>query len=234
MSIFYLSLRDFFSKAFLKFSFLPLLVSILTLSFCVFYVYDFFLSYINDLDHDAAMAWFFGLSIVHFSLTLLSAVGGFFIVVFASVFMAVFIISFLTPYIVKKINKKYYNYHIQKEVSFFEILIKFFKILFITCILFVIATFSLIIPFISIAIYYVIFYYLFHKFLILDVSSCVLDEEKFQNFHKKSSPLYYKISTFVFFLFSSIPLIGLFTQVFYVIFLSHMFYQKELQLKANG
>ncbi|TDJ80417.1 EI24 domain-containing protein [Campylobacter volucris] len=234
MSIFYLSLQDFLSKPFLKFSFLPLFFSVVLLSLCVYFTYDAFFSYLDSFTSDSWFAWFFSFSIVQFSLAFLSAIGGFFIIIFASVFMSMLIISFLTPYIVKKINAKYYNYSIDTEVKFSVVLFKIFKILIIGSILFILATILLIIPFVSIFIYYGVFYYLFYKFLILDVSSCVLDEEKFQTFFENSSPLYFKITTFVFFMLSSIPLLGLFLQVFYVIFLSHMFYQKTLSLQAKN
>ncbi|AJC91989.1 putative membrane protein (EI24 domain) [Campylobacter subantarcticus LMG 24377] len=234
MNIFYLSLQDFLSKPFLKFSILPFLLSLLVLALLVFYTYDVFFSYIDSALSGSFMAWFFSFSIVQFSLAFLSAIGGFFIVVFASVFLTMLIISFLTPYIVKKINQKYYNHLIKKEVHFLEVLLKSFKFLFIFCLLLAVATFLLIIPFVSIVIYYAVFYYLFHKLLLLDVLSNVLDQSSFDSFYKNSSPLYFKISTLVFFTLSSIPLFGLFLQVFYVIFLTHLSYQKILNLKANN
>ncbi|EAJ0348453.1 hypothetical protein CK565_07445 [Campylobacter lari] len=234
MNILYLSLQNFFSKPFLKFSFLPFFVSLIILALLVFYTYDIFFSYIEDVISGTFMAWFFSFSIVQFSLTFLSAIGGFFIVVFASVFLSMLIISFLTPYIVKKINQKYYNYFIQKEVNSLEVLLKTFKFILTFCVLFIIATFLLIIPFISIVIYYGVFYYLFHKLLLLDVLSNVLDKNSFNNFYKNSSPLNFKINTLIFFILSSIPLLGLFLQVFYVIFLTHLSYQKILNLEAKN
>ncbi|MBX1885503.1 EI24 domain-containing protein [Campylobacter peloridis] len=233
MTIFYLSLQDFLSKPFLKFSLLPLVFSLILFSFLVFYTYDLFFSYIDEIINGTFLAWFFSFSIVQFSLAFLSAIGGFFIIIFACVFFTMFIISFLTPYIVKKINQKYYNYSIENEISFLEVLFKAFKFILFFCILFIIATFLLIMPFVSIIIYYGVFYYLFHKLLILDVLSNVLDKKNFNEFYKNSSPLYFKISTLVFFTLSSIPLFGLFLQVFYVIFLTHLSYQKILNLKAK-
>ncbi|MCV3453485.1 EI24 domain-containing protein [Campylobacter sp. FU_520] len=234
MSILYLSLQDFLSKPFLKFSLLPFLISLFLFILLVYYSYDIFFSYIEDVVSGSFMAWFFSFSIVQFSLAFLSAIGGFFIVVFASVFFTMLIISFLTPYIVKKINQKYYNYSIQKEVNSLEVLLKTFKFILISCVLFVVATFLLIIPFVSIVIYYGVFYYLFHKLLLLDVLSNVLDKNNFDDFYKNSSPLYFKIITLIFFALSSIPLLGLFLQVFYVIFLSHLCYQKILKIKAKN
>ncbi|OCX43117.1 hypothetical protein A7X81_07690 [Campylobacter ornithocola] len=236
MSVLYLSLQDFFSKPFLKFSLLPFLISLFLFALLVYYSYDIFFSYIEDVVSGSFMAWFFSFSIVQFSLAFLSAIGGFFIVVFVSVFFTMLIISFLTPYIVKKINQKYYNYSIQKGVGFLEVLLKTFKSILISCILFIVATFLLIIPFVSIVVYYGVFYYLFHKLLLLDVLSSVLDKNTFDDFYKNSSPLYLKITTLFFFILSCIPLLGLFLQVFYVIFLTHLSYQKILNIetKNNG
>ncbi|WP_139453876.1 EI24 domain-containing protein [Campylobacter armoricus] len=233
MNILYLSLQDFLSRPFLKFSLLPLFISIVVLVSLVFFTYDVFFSYFDGLINGSFLAWFFSFSIVQFSLAFLSAIGGFFIVIFASVFLTMLIISFLTPYIVQKINKKYYNYIIHEEVNFLEVLIKTLKFIIVFCILFCLATFLLIIPFISIVIYYVVFYYLFHKLLMLDVVSNVLDQETFRDFYKNSSPLYFKIYTLIFFLISSIPFIGIFLQVFYVIFLAHLCYQKILNLEVK-
>ena len=61
----------------------------------------------------------------------------------------------------------------------------------------------------------------------------MLNDNEFKAFYAKSSPLEFKLSTFVFYLISSVPLAGLFLQVFFVIFLTHLFYQKMLGLKAN-
>ncbi|MCR6590812.1 EI24 domain-containing protein [Campylobacter insulaenigrae] len=233
MNILYLSLQDFFNKSFLKFAFLPLLFSVVLLSLCVYYTYNTFFYYLDDFTSNSWFAWFFSFSIVQFSLTFLSVIGGFFIVIFASVFLSMLIVSFLTPYVVKKINSKYYHHIMNDEINFLEILLKILKILFIGIILFILATFLLIIPFVSIVVYYGVFYYFFHKFLILDVGSCVLDKTNFRIFFKNSSPLLFKLITFIFFLLSSVPLLGLFLQVFYVIFLTHLFYQKVLLLQAN-
>lgn len=93
---------------------------------------------------------------------------------------------------------------------------------------------TLFLPFINIFVYYLAFYYLFHKLLMIDVTSTILDKESFKNFHSDFSPLEFKFSTLCFYLLSSVPLLGLFLQVFFVIFLTHLSYQRILKLKAKA
>ncbi|EAL6559009.1 hypothetical protein DYU72_08320, partial [Campylobacter jejuni] len=89
-------------------------------------------------------------------------------------------------------------------------------------------------PFINIFVYYLAFYYLFHKLLMIDVTSTILDKESFKNFYSDFSPLEFKFSTLCFYLLSSVPFLGLFLQVFFMIFLTHLGYQRILKLKAKA
>ncbi|MFK0456220.1 hypothetical protein ACISNZ_07985, partial [Campylobacter jejuni] len=102
------------------------------------------------------------------------------------------------------------------------------------CIRVMLCTLALFLPFINIFVYYLAFYYLFHKLLMIDVTSTILDKESFKNFHSDFSPLEFKFSTLCFYLLSSVPLLGLFLQVFFVIFLTHLSYQRILKLKAKA
>ncbi len=195
------------------------------------------LDYFNSLfsvGEDSFWAWFYALHFVQILITIISFLFSGFIVVFASVFLALFITSFLTPFIAKEINQKYYHYNNTNEVSTLKTIFEIFKIFIKFIGILLLCTLALFLPFINIFVYYLAFYYLFHKLLMIDVTSTILDKESFKNFHSDFSPLEFKFSTLCFYLLSSVPLLGLFLQVFFVIFLTHLGYQRILKLKAKA
>ncbi|EAH9074699.1 hypothetical protein EXD19_05340, partial [Campylobacter jejuni] len=195
------------------------------------------LDYFNSLfsvGEDSFWAWFYALHFVQILITIISFLFSGFIVVFASVFLALFITSFLTPFIAKEINQKYYHYDNTNEVSTLKIIFEIFKIFIKFIGILLLCTLALFLPFINIFVYYLAFYYLFHKLLMIDVTSTILDKESFKNFHSDFSPLEFKFSTLCFYLLSSVPLLGLFLQVFFVIFLTHLGYQRILKLEAKA
>lgn len=195
------------------------------------------LDYFNSLfsvGEDSFWAWFYALHFVQILITIISFLFSGFIVVFASVFLALFITSFLTPFIAKEINQKYYHYDNINEVSTLKTIFEIFKIFIKFIGILLLCTLALFLPFINIFVYYLAFYYLFHKLLMIDVTSTILDKESFKNFHSDFSPLEFKFSTLCFYLLSSVPLLGLFLQVFFVIFLTHLGYQRILKLKAKA
>lgn len=195
------------------------------------------LDYFNSLfsvGEDSFWAWFYALHFVQILITIISFLFSGFIVVFASVFLALFITSFLTPFIAKEINQKYYHYDNINEVSTLKTIFEIFKIFIKFIGIFLLCTLALFLPFINIFVYYLAFYYLFHKLLMIDITSTILDKESFKNFHSDFSPLEFKFSTLCFYLLSSVPLLGLFLQVFFVIFLTHLGYRRILKLEVKA
>ncbi len=236
MRILRLAIKDFFTLQFLKFALIPLTFSFILMVFLVVFGFSFLLDYFNSLfsvGEDSFWAWFYALHFVQILITLISVLFSGFVIIFASVFLALFITSFLTPLIVKQINNKYYHYEsqsISNTFIFFEIFKIFLKFIGI----FLLCTLALFLPFINLFVYYLAFYYLFHKLLILDITSSVLDKENFKIFNTQASAFEFKFSTLCFFLLSSIPLLGIFLQVFFVIFLTHLAYQRILKLEAKS
>lgn len=236
MDILKLAIKDFFSFKFLKFALIPLIFSLIFMLFLGVLGFSALLDYFNSLfsvGEDSFWAWFYALHFVQILITIISFLFSGFIVVFASVFLALFITSFLTPFIAKEINQKYYHYDSINEVSTLKTIFEFFKIFIKFIGILLLCTLALFLPFINIFVYYLAFYYLFHKLLMIDVTSTILDKESFKNFHSDFSPLEFKFSTLCFYLLSSVPLLGLFLQVFFVIFLTHLSYQRILKLKAK-
>ncbi|EAH4980271.1 hypothetical protein D6609_08180, partial [Campylobacter coli] len=231
-----LAIKDFFTLQFLKFALIPLTFSFILMIFLAIFGFSFLLDYFNSLfsvGEDSFWAWFYALHFVQILITLISVLFSGFVIIFASVFLALFITSFLTPLIVKQINNKYYHHEVQ-NISNMYIIFEIFKIFLKFIGIFLLCTLALFLPFINIFVYYLAFYYLFHKLLMIDVTSTILDKESFKNFHSDFSPLEFKFSTLCFYLLSSVPLLGLFLQVFFVIFLTHLAYQKILKLKAKA
>ncbi|HEG2599190.1 TPA: EI24 domain-containing protein [Campylobacter jejuni] len=237
MDILKLAIKDFFSFKFLKFALIPLIFSLIFMLFLGALGFSALLDYFNSLfsvGEDSFWAWFYALHFVQILITIISFLFSGFIVVFASVFLALFITSFLTPFIAKEINQKYYHYDNINEVSTLKTIFEIFKIFIKFIGIFLLCTLALFLPFINIFVYYLAFYYLFHKLLMIDITSTILDKESFKNFHSNFSPLEFKFSTLCFYLLSSVPLLGLFLQVFFVIFLTHLAYQRILKLKAKA
>ena len=173
------------------------------------------------------------LALGRFWVFLMSFLTASFVVVFASVFLAIFVVSFLTPFICKAIDEKYYHHAPKDSVSTLVILGKTLWILCKFALFFALATLLLLVPFVNFFVYYAVVYYLFHKLLLLDVASSVLSKDEFTNFYAKSSPLEFKFATLCFYLLAFVPLAGLFLQVFFVIFLTHLFYQNALNLRPK-
>ncbi|EAH8944815.1 hypothetical protein HEI35_001372 [Campylobacter jejuni] len=237
MDILKLAIKDFFSFKFLKFALIPLIFSLIFMLFLGVLGFSALLDYFNSLfsvREDSFWAWFYALHFVQILITIISFLFSGFIVVFASVFLALFITSFLSPFIVKEINQKYYRYDNINEISTLKIIFEIFKIFIKFIGILLLCTLALFLPFINIFVYYLAFYYLFHKLLMIDITSTILDKESFKNFHSNFSPLEFKFSTLCFYLLSSVPLLGLFLQVFFVIFLTHLTYQRILKLKAKA
>ncbi|EAL6073556.1 EscU/YscU/HrcU family type III secretion system export apparatus switch protein [Campylobacter jejuni] len=237
MDILKLAIKDFFSLKFLKFALIPLIFSLVLMLFLGVLGFSALLDYFNSLfsvGEDSFWAWFYALHFVQILITIISFLFSGFIVIFASVFLALFITSFLTPFIAKEINQKHYHYDNINEVSTLKTIFEIFKIFIKFIGIFLLCTLALFLPFINIFVYYLAFYYLFHKLLMIDVTSTILDKESFKNFHSDFSPLEFKFSTLCFYLLCSVPFLGLFLQVFFVIFLTHLGYQRILKLEAKA
>lgn len=236
MDILKLAIKDFFSFKFVKFALIPLIFSLILMLFLGVLGFSALLDYFNSLfsvGEDSFWAWFYAFHFVQILITIISFLFSGFIIVFASVFLALFITSFLTPFIAKKINQKYYHYDNTNEFSTLKTIFEIFKIFIKFIGIFLLCTLALFLPFINIFVYYLAFYYLFHKLLMIDITSTILDKESFKSFHSDFSPLEFKFSTLCFYLLSSVPLLGLFLQVFFVIFLTHLGYQRILKLEAK-
>ncbi|WP_267523103.1 hypothetical protein [Campylobacter sp. MG1] len=235
MNNFFISLKDFFTFKFLIFSLAPLIASF-TLFLSLFI---YLINYINNINlNEEYFNFFLGafvLQILHIAIMLFTIAGGGFLTLHLSVFFAIIIVSFLTPFIVKEINLKHYHYCKLDEVNFIyicwlltKLFIKFLILLFFTMIFYIIPVLNLLAP---ILLFFVMFY-LFFNFLIHDVASSVLNKNDFLSFNPFK--IKYLTCIFLFYLICNIPYLGFFLPVFFVIFLSHLLFQNELNLKIQS
>lgn len=230
-----LAFKDFFTFRFLMFSLAPLICS----SILFFGLLSYIIHWISEINiDDNTFNFFLGIYIAHaiqIAILLFTGIGGGFLALHLSVFFALFIVSFLTPFVVKEINLKHYNYIKLDEVSFvklifilFKYFLKFFILFFFALIFYTIPIINLFAPIIM---FFVMFYFYYH-FLIIDVASCVLNKDDFLLFNPYKYE--YLISIFIFYVICNIPVLGFFLQVFFVIFLAHLMFNKEIFSKINN
>ncbi|EIO4195814.1 EI24 domain-containing protein [Campylobacter coli] len=234
MKILRLAIKDFFTLQFLKFALIPLTFSFILMIFLAIFGFSFLLDYFNSLfsvGEDSFWAWFYALHFVQILITLISVLFSGFVIIFASVFLALFITSFLTPLIVKQINNKYYHHEVQ-NISNMYIIFEIFKIFLKFIGIFLLCTLALFLPFINLFVYYLAFYYLFHKLLMLDITSSVLDKENFKIFNAQASTFEFKFSTLCFYLLSSIPLLGIFFASIFCDFFNTFSLSKNFKIRS--
>ena len=161
-------------------------------------------------------------------------VGGMFIFI-AAVFSALLIIGFLTPAITREIQRRHYP---QMELKSYgnpvSTLLNSLKYLLITLFLFLFLMPLYFIPLINMIAINLPFYYLFHKFYLLDVTSETLNEEEYRilMFYRGTKM---RINTGLLYVLSLIPFAAFITPVFNVILLSHaVFRNSQEALRITG
>lgn len=227
MNIFWLSFKDYTRFEFFKYALLSTLIGF---SFIMIVGYYFFTSIKAFLDaffmpeSEGFFAWLYSFAFVSFIIHSLNFLVVGFFVIFTSSAISLFILSFFTPKIAAKINAKYYHHEPKEKMGDVALLLELFKILLKFILLFFLALILFFIPFVNLIAFFLAFYYLFHNALILEVLSAVLDKKKFKE--QKFTPFEFKFHTLIFYLLASFPLAGLVLQLFFVIFLIHLSYQK--------
>ncbi|AQW82950.1 EI24 domain-containing protein [Campylobacter pinnipediorum] len=233
IDIFRLSVADFWSKKIILLSILPFLLSVLVFGFSAYFAsvnltefiidtlsgwgYEYFdlneYGFFQAITEGVLFKWIF-YSIIY-------ALVAYFVLV-ASVFSSLIIVGFLTPIVVKEINLRHYNIDVKNPINFMfitksmcAILIKFIFI-FIACLPF------LFLPFVNFIIISVPFFYLYYKFLLIDVGSNILNEIKFKIAYLENGGFFFMLSCLVFYAMCLIPIVGLFFQLFFIIFLTHL------------
>ena len=227
------SFADFLSLRFILLSILPLAVSLASLiGLVALFGDDIFAAFAKPqiqayASGDGFIAWLISLSLVQFIITSSFYVISIFLAIILSVAIAAIITGFLTPYIVKFINQKYYNYNTTPEPSNIRVL----NLIFITFIkfilIFLICIPLLFIPVINLFILNLPFFYLFYRLMLIDVASNTSDRLIFEIDLQKGGGVKFFSASVIFYIITLIPFVGLFSQIFFVIFLSHLLLEKN-------
>ncbi|MDL0087826.1 EI24 domain-containing protein [Campylobacter gastrosuis] len=234
IEIFRLSIADFWSKKFIYLAILPLFFSIFMLSLALFLgakpavlaIFDAINGYFGEYEivkflmQNELFNWLINAFVYAF---------GAYLVVILSVFFALFVAGFLTPIVVNEINKRHYKIILKNDVSLVFItkimvveILKFLGILLVCLPL-------LFVPVLHFFVGIIPFFYIYYKFLLVDVASNILGKTKFELCLIEGGGVGFVLSSFAFYLVSLLPIVGLFFQLFFVIFLTHLVFRRYLK-----
>jgi len=249
------SIKDFLTPKMLKFSLLPIIVTIVLM-----YVLFFVLAGIgaeqigevhvqaqqttmqNGVPHTESLdAYLEGTAMMQFLMSyaatawiatfLIYAIGGF-LTLYASIFIAILVIGFLTPYVLKELQQRHYQD--VELIGYSNLASALLSTLKWTAIM--IGLFILLIPFYFIPLLNIIalnfpLYYFFHKMLNYDISTNMnTKDEALEISFKKKNML--RVKTLLLYLISLIPFVIFFTTVFFVIYLGHTYFIETRKLRG--
>jgi hypothetical protein len=224
------TIKDFFSKKFLALSFTPLFIALIVL-FCLMLLGANEVLHIlkaaavdGSIGEDfPILAKILSFAVTHYILTALIYLFGVFLVLVFSIVIGVLTLGFLTPIVVKTLHKKYYSQYELHSVSTSRTLAVTLFIVLKFLLLLILIIPLMFIPVINAFAFSAVLFYLFYKLLVFDVVSNIADEKEIK---KLLARLYPKLMfvCFIFYLLALIPLIGLFLQLFFAIYLTHYFF----------
>ncbi len=237
MSLLLKSIKDYLSIRYLLLSTLPFLVSFFIFGALFLYSGNEFINFLNsaqsgnfaDIDPTIhpVVSYLLTLAIVKWTIVTFFYLFGTFLMLLVSIIIAVIVIGFFTPYIVRNIAEKYYPRFVRGEIGFGRVLFIYVRIFLIFIFLSFVAIPLLLVPGVNLFIFNIPFYYLFHNLLVVDVGSNIENYDRF----KAVTETYKKdfiVATFISYALSLIPIIGLFLQPLFVIYLTHLFFEKSI------
>ena len=246
------ALSDFFTTKFLALSTAPFIITILIAFFFLFQLSGEFFDMLNaaaqaSQNPDAAaaqneLAQFakeYPIISAILGSFLFKAVAGtlFYIIgggvaVLVSVIIAVIVVGFFTPMIVSEVRKRHYpNVERNATVPVWDYLL-FLLGQFLLFLLFLVVSIPFwFVPLLGIVAMNAPFYFLFHKLLTRDVAGEILDKREMREVFAQAK---WRImtTTLILYLLSLIPGVGILGQVFFVIVLTHQFFQEAARLRA--
>jgi len=254
-----LSIQDFFTKPMLTYAFAPFIFTIVVLYAIFFSAADAGLDSLkesvihiekmqtteeNGIPHtehseetysggSAILEFLMQYSITSWLVSFfVFTVGGMLMFVVA-IFAAMLVIGFLTPAILRELQRRHYPaLALEGHGNAFTTLFHSLKYLAITLALLVLLIPFYFIPLLNIVAINLPFYYLFHKFYMLDVGTTALKKEEYQAlmFFKGNKV---RFTTLLLYIIAMIPFAALVTPVFNVIVLGHtVMRHKQAQLEV--
>ena len=237
MNLLIKSIKDFFTLRFLLLSTLPFLASFLIFGAIFLYSGSEFINFLNsttngsnlsvDQNIHPIISYLLTLAFVKWVIVTFFYLFGTFLILLVSVIIAVIVIGFFTPYIVKTLAQKYYPKFIRGEISFIKTFAMYIKTFVIFIFLLIVAIPLLLVPGANLFIFNIPFYYLFHNLLVIDVGSNIENLDRFKIITTKYKKDFI-VATFISYALSLLPIIGLFLQPLFVIYLTHLFFEKSI------
>ncbi|QCD44212.1 EI24 domain-containing protein [Campylobacter mucosalis] len=232
-----LSWSDFLTKKFILLSILPLFCSLFVLGFGLVLAGnelgqmlgdalnsgDF--GFINLSNYPFIMS-IIGNGVVKWLLGAVFYTLGSYFMLMLSIIVALFIAGFLTPIVCKEINKRHYNANFTPISTSHTIKLITLSILKFLALLLISLPFMFI-PILNFIAINIPFFYIYSKLLLIDVGSNTLSVEKFQLLWLENGGFKFLICAFLFYIISLLPLLGLILQLFFIIFLTHLFFKKS-------
>lgn len=245
------SLKDFFTFDMLKFTLIPFLVTFVIIYSMFFAAADYSISSLEEIANASAnhqevvidenapfyYKWGAEMIVLLFKYSITSWLAGFFLYIFGtflvwklSIILTIAIVGFLTPYIINVIHKKHYpNTQLQGHGTLLETVWILVKTTLVMIGLFIAFIPLYFIPLINVIVFFIPFYYFFHKLINSDVAMTMLSKEQYFHIYLKKA-FVFRFRTLLLYILSLIPFLAMFTSVFFIIYLAHGYFN-ELNTK---
>jgi len=257
MSVFMLSVRDFFTSKMLKYAIMPFVATLIVMYILFFVIagagLDNMHSSLNinttqttiqngipstqnfsaHVENSSIIQFLMKYSVTSWlAAFLVYAIGGFF-VLYASIFIAVIIIGFMTPLVLKELRRRHYeDVEIIGYSNPLESIFLVIQWAFVMVLLFFLLIPFYFIPLLNIIAFNLPLYYFFHKMMIYDISSNLTTREennKIKYFNKNSL----RWKTLFLYIVSLIPFAIFFGAIFYVIYLGNTYFIEVRKLREE-
>ena len=249
-----LSIKDLFSVKMIKYSIMPLVISLIVMYLIFFVIAGYGLNQLGSMDiqssqtvmqngiphTDSFSATLQGTALIKFLMshaitswiaTFLVYTIGSFLTLYFSIFIALIIIGFLTPFILKEIQLRHYEdvemIGYSNIIESIFLLIKWLLIMFVMFIVFIPLYF---IPLLNIVAFNFPLYYLFHKVITYDVSSNICTKEEAMKI-KFFNATNLRLKTLGLYLVSLIPFVVFFVSVFYIIYIGNSYFIETKKMR---
>lgn len=235
IDIFTLSIKDFWTKKFILLSIFPLILTLIFFSITLNFAFSEFGVFLTDSINSYIINYpiiydFFNSEIIKWILSAILYAFTAYLVVVVSLFFTLIIVGFLTPIVVDEINKRHYKLDLKDKAKtalvFRKMATEFFKFIGILLVCLPL----IFIPFLNFLFAIVPFFYIYYKFLLIDISSNILNEIKFNICYIEGGKFSFALACFFFYILSLVPFVGLFFQLFFMIFLTHLIFKNYLKV----
>ncbi len=154
----------------------------------------------------------------------------YFILILA-VIIAVIIVGFFTPLVVKKLKSRHYPpFEIKGHGSLLYVIWYAVKSFLIMILLYLVLIPFYFIPLLNILAFNLPAFYFFHKMLVFDVGSTLNTKAEYMRI-KATVGNQILLRTFLMYLLTMIPFVGVFFPLLFVIYLSHIFINETIELR---